>query len=250
MKWPALTSTFLKSLLLKRHDPIGPACPHAGLSLISVEIQMAYGFLNIAMTPSVRAEQARMGSEHIWERFEGAREFDRFDDRVKHFIETRDSFYMATVSETGWPYIQHRGGAPGFLRVVDEKTLAFADYRGNRQYISSGNLAANARACLIVVDYPRRMRLKLYVRAEMLALDDALELGAQVQVPGDKARPERICRMRLETFDWNCRRHITPRFTEAQIDQATAALQQRLAQLESENAEMRRRLGLVDGENQ
>ncbi len=211
---------------------------------------MSYGFLNIAMTPSVQAEQARMGSEHIWQQFDGPREFDQFDDKVAGFITARDSFYLATVSESGWPYVQYRGGPPGFLKVIDETTLAFADYRGNRQYITAGNLAANARACLFLIDYPQRMRLKIYVRAHMLALDEDPDLTAQVQVPGDPAPPERVCRLRLQTYDWNCRRLITPRFTQQQVDQVVNPLHQRLTELESENAELRSRLGPNNGTEQ
>lgn len=111
---------------------------------------MVYGFLDIAITPSVRAAQAEMGSDHLWQDFRGHRTFDRFTPNEVAFIAQRDSFYMATVSETGWPYVQHRGGAAGFLKVIDEKTLAFADYRGNRQYISLGNLKADDRAALIL----------------------------------------------------------------------------------------------------
>ena len=102
---------------------------------------MSYGFLDVAATPSVHAAQAAMGSDRVWQDFKGHREFDKFTPNEAAFIAKRDSFYMATVSETGWPYVQHRGGPPGFLKLVDEKTLAFADYRGNRQYISVGNLA-------------------------------------------------------------------------------------------------------------
>ena len=107
---------------------------------------MSYKFLDIASTPSVRAAQAANGSREMWEKFKGHRTFDRFTDDEAAFISARDSFYMATVSETGWPYVQHRGGPPGFLKVLDEKTLGFADFRGNLQYISVGNVAANDRA--------------------------------------------------------------------------------------------------------
>jgi predicted pyridoxine 5'-phosphate oxidase superfamily flavin-nucleotide-binding protein len=111
---------------------------------------MPYGFLDIAATPSVRAVQASMGTDRVWQDFKGDRAFDRFSENEAAFIAARDSFYIATVSETGWPYIQHRGGPPGFLRLLDDRTIAFADYRGNRQYISTGNLAANDRACLFL----------------------------------------------------------------------------------------------------
>lgn len=203
---------------------------------------MSYGFLDIAVTPSVKAAQARMGADHVWQDFKGHREFNRFTDSETAFIAARDSFYMATVSETGWPYVQHRGGPSGFLKVVDEQTLAFADYRGNRQYISTGNLAADGRACLFLVDYPHRARLKIYARAETLGLDEDPALTALVTMPNYKAKLERIFRLRLEAFDWNCPQHITPRFTEAEIAQALAPTRARLAELEAENAALRAKL--------
>lgn len=203
---------------------------------------MSYGFLDIAVTPSVRAAQAKMGVDHLWQDFKGHRDFDRFTENEAAFIAERDSFYIATVSETGWPYVQHRGGPRGFLKLVDDRTLAFADYRGNRQYISTGNLAADGRVCLFLMDYARRARLKVYARAEILALDDAAALTALVTVPDYKATLERVFRLRLETFDWNCPQHITPRFTDREITEAVRPLRDRLARLETENAELRARL--------
>lgn len=200
---------------------------------------MAYGFLDIAGTPSVRAAQAAMGSDHLWTGREFHRNFDRFTQEEIQFIADRDSFYMATVSETGWPYVQHRGGPPGFLKVVDEQTLAFADYSGNRQYISVGNLAVEKRAALILVDYPRRARLKLYAHVETVAPEADPALTALVTMPDYKARIERIVVLRLDAFDWNCPQHITPRFTEVQVNEATRPLRERLAQLEAENAQLR-----------
>ncbi|MCV0368895.1 pyridoxamine 5'-phosphate oxidase family protein [Filomicrobium sp.] len=204
---------------------------------------MVYGFLDIAITPSVRAVQAEMGSDHLWQDFRGHRTFDRFTPNEVAFIAQRDSFYMATVSETGWPYVQHRGGAAGFLKVIDEKTLAFADYRGNRQYISLGNLKADDRAALILVDYARRARLKIYARTEVLGLADDLALTEEVLDPAYRAKPERLFRLHLEAFDWNCAQHITPRFTEAEITTAIEPLRERLMMLETENAELKARLG-------
>jgi len=193
---------------------------------------MSYGFLDVAITPSVEAAQAEMAADRIWANFKGRREFDRFTDSEIEFIVTRNSFYMASVSETGWPYVQHRGGPPGFLKVVDEKTLAFADYRGNRQYISTGNFAANDRACLFLMDYPRRARLKIYAHVEKVALDADPALTDLVANDAYKAKLERIFRLRLETFDWNCQQHITPRFTELEIAEAIRPLRKRLNQLE------------------
>ena len=203
---------------------------------------MSYGFLDIATTPSVRAAQAEMGADAHWAAFSGNRAFDRFTDNEAHFLAARDSFYMATVSEDGWPYVQHRGGPAGFLKLVDDRTLAFADYRGNRQYISTGNLAANDRACLILMDYPRRARLKIYVHVEKLALDADPALTDLVMDKDYKARAERIFQLRLEAFDWNCPQHITPRFTEREIEQAVRPLHERMAQLEAENRALQDRL--------
>ena len=193
---------------------------------------MTYGFLDIAATPSVRAAQAAMGADRIWQDYKGDSSLDRFTADEAAFIADRDSFYMATVSETGWPYVQHRGGPRGFLKLLDARTLAFAHYRGNRQYISTGNLAANDRVCLFLMDYPRRARLKIYAQVETLALDADPALTALVAVPDYKARLERIFRLRLHAFDWNCSQHITPRFTEQEVAEAIRPLRDRLARLE------------------
>ena len=207
---------------------------------------MPYGFLDIAITPSVRAVQKEMGSDRLFADFKGNRESNRLTEDEALFIANRDSFYMASVSETGWPYVQHRGGPRGFLKVIDDKTLAFADYRGNRQYISAGNLAANDRACLFLVDYPRRARLKIYAHVETLALDADPALTGQVIDAAYKAKPERIVRFRLQNFDWNCHQHITPRFTEQEIAQAIQPLREHLDRLEAENAALRARVAAIE----
>ena len=203
---------------------------------------MSYGFLDIAVTPSVRAVQAGMGADRIWQDFKGDRTFDRFGENEAAFIADRDSFYIATVSETGWPYVQHRGGPRGFLRVLDERTLAFADYRGNRQYISTCNLAADGLACLFLMDYARRARLKIYAEVETLALEADPALAECVTIPGYRAKIERIFRLRLAAFDWNCQQHITLRFAEQEVIEAIRPLHDRVAQLETENAALRARL--------
>jgi len=200
---------------------------------------MSHGFLDIAATPGVRALQAALGSDRVWQTAKGHTPFAGFTPDETAFVARRDSFYMATVSETGWPYVQHRGGPPGFLKVLDGKTLAFADYRGNRQYISAGNLGANDRVALILVDYARRTRLKILARAEALALEAEPDLAMLVALPGYKARPERILRLRVAAFDWNCPQHITPRFTGMDIAGTVRPLRDQLAALEAENAELR-----------
>jgi uncharacterized protein len=181
---------------------------------------MSYGFLDIAMTPGVKAAQAANGSASVYADFRGNRSFDRFTANEVEFIAARDSFYMATVSETGWPYVQHRGGPPGFLRMLDDRTLACPDFRGNRQYISVGNLSANDKACLFLMDYPNRQRLKIYAHVEVLSLENRPDLVAKLATPGYKAKVERAFIFHLEAFDWNCSQHITPRFTENEIAEA------------------------------
>lgn len=190
---------------------------------------MAQGFLDIATTPSVRAAQVANGSGEFWREHAGGRVFDRFGEAEAAFIASRDSFYLATVSETGWPYVQHRGGPAGFLKTLDDRTLGIADFRGNRQYISLGNLAASGKACLFLMDYPRRARLKIFARVEIVEAAAPPELTP----PDYRARVERAMLFHLEAFDWNCPQHITPRFTEAELAPALAPLRQRLAELEN-----------------
>lgn len=203
---------------------------------------MPSGFLDIAITPAVRDVQSRNGVDHVWRDFKGDRQFDRFTENEAAFIAERDSFYMATVSETGWPYVQHRGGPPGFLKVIDGKKLAFADYRGNMQFISVGNLSAEDRACLFLMDYRRRARLKIYVHVETKDIEDDPELASAVLDQGYRARAERIFVMHLDAFDWNCPQHITPRFSESEIAMGVEPMRQRLIELEAENAALKARL--------
>ena len=200
---------------------------------------MPYKFLDTVATPSVQAAQAANGTRQVWENFKGHREFDRFTGDEVAFIAERDSFYMATVSESGWPYVQHRGGPPGFVKVLDDKTLAFPDFRGNLQYISLGNVAADDRVALIMVDYPRRARLKIlaHMEARDLAADPAL--AARLSLSGYRAKVERAFVLHLETFDWNCPQHITPRYTEADITVAVTSLTDRIVELEAENKALR-----------
>jgi predicted pyridoxine 5'-phosphate oxidase superfamily flavin-nucleotide-binding protein len=196
---------------------------------------MAYGFLDIAATPKVRAAQEQNGSAHLWTDFKGHRAFDRFTENEAAFIAQRDNFYMATVSETGWPYVQHRGGPRGFVRVIDDRTLAFADFSGNRQYISLGNLGGDGRVSLILMDYVNRRRLKIFAHAEVKALSDNPELAEKVATPGYRGKPERIFVLHLDAFDWNCPQHIMQRFDAPDVAQAIGALKTRIETLEAEN---------------
>jgi predicted pyridoxine 5'-phosphate oxidase superfamily flavin-nucleotide-binding protein len=188
---------------------------------------MAESFLRTTFTPSVldaqRAAYGRAQSPLP------AGAVDVLGPDEQAFIEARDSFYMATVSETGWPYVQHRGGPAGFLRVLDANTLAFADVRGNRQLVSTGNLGHDARVALILVDYPRRARLKVLGRAAVLDPREHPELASQLLPAG---RVERIVRIDVVGLDWNCPQNITPRFTEAEVEEYAAALRARITELE------------------
>lgn len=196
---------------------------------------MSYGFLDIAVTPAVKAVQAANNSLDLWDNFKGDRAFDRFTDQEVEFIGRRDSFYMATVSENGWPYVQHRGGPQGFLRVLDGHTLAFADFSGNRQYLSVGNLSVDDRVALILVDYPARRRLKILAHVELRDPTTDLILADLLTDPDYRGKIERLILMKLVTFDWNCPQHITPRFPQVEVSEAVLPLRERISQLEQHN---------------
>jgi hypothetical protein len=164
-------------------------------------------------------------------------ERDALTDDERAFIAERDSFYLGTISESGWPYIQHRGGPKGFLRVLDAQTLAFADFGGNRQLLSTGNLATNDRVALFLMDYPRRARLKILGRARVLDASEHPELLPQVLPAGFKEnQAERIFVIDVISYDWNCSQHITPRYTVEEVETAVAPLRQRIAELEKQLA--------------
>jgi predicted pyridoxine 5'-phosphate oxidase superfamily flavin-nucleotide-binding protein len=209
---------------------------------------MAHDYLDIAATPSVRAAQAANGSAALSSKVRVHKESDRFTVAEKEFIATRDSFYMATVSESGWPYVQHRGGPVGFLHVIDDTTLAFADFRGNRQYISLGNVTANGRVALLIMDYPNRRRLKIYAHIDVKDLKTDPELAKILTLEGYRAKPERAFLLHVEAFDWNCPQHITPRFSQQEIETALSPVRMRIAQLEAENKMLREKLAIIKGE--
>lgn len=202
---------------------------------------MAYTFLDALSTPSVIAAQTAQGVRRIWE-MDHDRAFDRFGENEAAFIAARDSFYLASVSESGWPYVQHRGGPPGFLKVLDEKTLAFADFAGNRQYISLGNVGADDRVALFLMDYPNRARLKVLAHMQARSLADDPALADRLITPGYKAKVERAFVLTLEAFDWNCAQHITPRFTGAEIEPVVSSLRARITALEAENETLKAQL--------
>lgn len=195
---------------------------------------MTHRFAELMFTPAVKAVQERLGSRGAYERLEepDAPARNRLGDGERAFITARDSFYMATVNERGWPYVQHRGGPPGFLKVLDDRTLGFADYKGNRQYVSVGNLMVDDRVSLFLVDYPGQRRLKMLGRVRLVDVSREPAMLERLRDGAYEARIERGMVIALEGFDWNCPQHITPRFTRAEVDAAMAPLLARLHEAE------------------
>jgi len=200
---------------------------------------MSFG--KLAFTPLVKELQERYGSRKQYERMEGSgASQDRLTDFEKEFLAGRDTFYLATTSSTGWPYVQHRGGPKGFLKVIDDRTLAFADYRGNKQYITTGNLLSDDRVAMILVDYPRQARLKILGRAEIFEGAKAEKWLARVRVQGYKATIERVFVIHVEAYDWNCPQHITPRYTAEEIQEGMRSVQERIQTLEQQNEDLKK----------
>jgi len=193
---------------------------------------MADKFLELLVSPSV----ARAQKHYFGRTMEvaGERPPDALTDNEIQFIASRDSFYLSTISENGWPYVQHRGGQPGFLHVVNPSALAFADYKGNRQLLSTGNLAVNDPVCLFLMDYPQRARLKILGHARVEDTREHPDLVAKFATPDVQRIVERIFLIDVISFDWNCSKYITPRYTAAEVEAAVAPLRRRLAELEAE----------------
>lgn len=192
-------------------------------------------YAQLAFTDAVRQVQAEQGSAIAAGRRMDGDGVDVLGPEESAFLSARDGVYLATVGETGWPYVQYRGGPPGFLHVLDAHTLGFADVRGNRQYISAGNLRGEERVSLFAMDYPHRARLKVLGRGETVALESDPALTARLTDVVTDGRPERLVLIHVEGVDWNCPQHITPRWSEVEL----APLRQRLAALEAENARLR-----------
>lgn len=198
---------------------------------------MARKFAEITFTPSVKAAQSRYGSRKANERFEHLEDPPiLLGPRERAFIEARDGFYQATANADGWPYVQFRGGLPGFLRILDDHHLAYADFRGNVQYLSVGNMADNDRVAMILMDYANRKRMKIWARASIVHEAEDPELLARLEDPNYRAPVERAVVLKVEGLDWNCPKHITPRFTEPEIIQLVTPLHARIAELEAELA--------------
>lgn len=195
---------------------------------------MTSRYAQLAFTTNVQRHQQQHGSERAYRRFaQGLAVPDPIGDDERLFISLRDSFYMATVSETGWPYIQHRGGPRGFLRVLDEHTLGFADFRGNRQYITRGNLDHDNRVSLFLMDYANQFRLKIFGRATAVEAQDDPELVAKLTVKDYRAKVERALVIDVEAYDWNCHQHIPQLLHADDVEQAVGSLHERIATLES-----------------
>lgn len=191
-------------------------------------------FAEITFTPSVKAAQERYRSRAKMQTFEGLDTLARLGAVEQEFLASRDFFYQATVTEDGWPYVQFRGGPAGFLKVLDDRHLGYADFRGNRQYISVGNMTANDRVALIAVDYPSRLRLKVWARAEIIHANENPDTLAALSLPDYRAKVERGVILTVEAYDWNCPQHITPRYTEHEVQRLIEPMQQRIADLEAE----------------
>ncbi|MGF1448701.1 MAG: pyridoxamine 5'-phosphate oxidase family protein [Opitutales bacterium] len=173
---------------------------------------MPQNFTQFAFTDSVKDAQSHYGSRPSNARMEASPDRFVLTEREIPFIQTRDSFYMATVGENGWPYVQFRGGPEGFLKVLGKRELGFADFRGNRQYISVGNLNAAHKLALILMDYPRKMRLKIWATGQVFDAQDRPDLVETLHAPDYKARVERVIVLQVQAYDWNCPQHITPRY--------------------------------------
>lgn len=195
---------------------------------------MARNFGAIAFTDAVKNLQEKAGSRSSYARIEKETFQDGLTSNETAFIEQLDSFYMATTGANGFPYLQHRGGPKGFLKVLDTKRLGFIDFKGNKQYISSGHIATNPNVALIMVDYPSRTRLKIYAKAEIISVTAQPELFALLDLEHYSFRPDQLMTLHIEAFDWNCQQHITPRYTIGEIEEAFNPQKELIAKLEAE----------------
>lgn len=208
---------------------------------------MTKSFGSLVFTPAVKALQERYGSRQQYARMEelGKKPGGLGPDE-REFLSKRDTFYMASLGATGWPYVQHRGGPKGFLKVLDERTIAFADFRGNKQFVSTGNLVTDNRVALIFVDYPTQQRLKILGRVEIFEGEKAKEWLSKVHDPGYKAVAERVYVIRVEAFDWNCPQHIIPRFTEEEIREVLEPVERQIQELQEENQKLHEQLARLN----
>ncbi len=200
---------------------------------------MAKNFASLAFTDAVKEMQEKMGSRSSYVRMERDTYIDGLTENEIDFIVNQNSFYIASMGENEFPYIQHRGGPKGFVKVLDEKRLGFIDFKGNMQYISVGNIATNNNVALIMVDYPSRTRLKILARVEIVALKDNPALLDLLDLGDYKFKPERMMVFNIEAYDWNCPQHITPRYTVEEIENALAPQKAYVAKLETTLKELK-----------
>ena len=200
---------------------------------------MARNFAEIAFSDASKRLQEKHGSRNSYSRMEKYSEINGLTDGEFSFIENQNSFYLSSIGSNGFPYIQHRGGPKGFLKVLDSKRVGFIDFSGNKQYVSVGNIATNAKVSLIMIDYPRKARLKIYATAEIVELEENPELYDSLDLEDYKFRPERMMVLNIEAYDWNCPQHITPRYTVDEIETALIPQQEYIAKLEQEIKELK-----------
>lgn len=212
------------------------------VTLVNKGIIMAKNFAALAFTDAVKALQEKLGSRSSYARMERDTYVDGLTESEIYFISQRDSFYMASIGENGFPYIQHRGGPKGFVKVLDDKRIGFIDFRGNMQYISVGNIVTNNNVALIMVDYSSRTRLKILAKAEIVELKDDPLLYDLLDLNEYKFKPERMMVFHVEAYDWNCPQHITPRYTVQDIEEVFADHRERIAKLQAEITELKQKL--------
>jgi len=199
-------------------------------------------YSELAFSDDIKAIQERMGSRSAYERVEKMSYVDGLTAVEKRFIGEMDSFYMASFGNNDYPYIQHRGGPKGFIKVIDEQTIGIVDFSGNRQYISVGNIVKNPKVSLILVSYPMKARMKIYAEAEIVEVSENLSLYNFLKPEDYKFKPERLMLFHIKAYDWNCPQHITPRYSPADIEKITEAKDQYIQQLEQEVEVLRAKL--------
>lgn len=207
---------------------------------------MAKNFAEIGFSAAAKKLQEQFGSRSSYARLESKTFYNGLSQYEQDFISQRDSFYLATCGENGYPYIQHRGGPKGFLKVLDANRLGFIDFKGNMQFISVGNITTNNKVSMILVDYPNRKRLKIYAKAEIVELKDNPELHQLLDLETYSFQPERLMVLHIEAFDWNCPQHITPRFTVQEIEEVLQPQYEHIKNLESEIVELKAKLASLE----
>lgn len=203
-------------------------------------------YAKLAFTDAVKDLQEKKGSRNGYDRMEKMSVVDGLTDNEIYFIEDRDSFYMASFGENEYPYIQHRGGPKGFVKVIDNKTIGIVDFVGNKQYISTGNIATNNNVAVIMISYPHRARLKLYAKAKIVELEDNQQLYDLLKPEDYKFRPERMIVFEIQAYDWNCPQHITPRYTTQEIDEALMPQKEYIVSLENKVKVLEEKLGIKE----